>query len=243
MANRKGSDGQRAKQWQREMEDRAQPPAERLEARPRVTARDVPAPRAEEDLDLDDAPVHDAGFEALVHRMLALLHEDPSREGLRKTPQRVANSLTWLTRGYEMDVRDVVGDAVFDEEHASMVMVRDIELYSMCEHHMLPFFGKAHIAYIPNGRIVGLSKMARVVDVFARRLQVQERMTDQVAEALETELRPHGVGVVIEASHLCMMMRGVEKQNSRTITSAMRGTFLEDMRTREEFLGLVHGTR
>ncbi|HEX7091561.1 MAG TPA: GTP cyclohydrolase I FolE, partial [Longimicrobiales bacterium] len=152
-----------------------------------------------------------------------------------------AKSLSWLTRGYDMSVADIVGDAVFDEEHESMVMMRDIELYSMCEHHMLPFFGKAHIAYIPKGRIVGLSKLPRIVEVFARRLQVQERLTEQIAEAIEEVLKPEGVGVVIECEHLCMMMRGVEKQNSKTITSAMRGVFLEDLRTREEFLRLSMG--
>ncbi|MHB1312438.1 MAG: GTP cyclohydrolase I FolE [Gemmatimonadaceae bacterium] len=180
-------------------------------------------------------------FENVIRRQLELLGEEPSREGLAKTPSRVAKSLTWLTRGYQMDVQDVVGDAVFAEEHASMVMVRDIELYSMCEHHMLPFFGKAHIAYIPNGKIVGLSKLPRIVEIFSRRLQVQERLTEQVASAIEDVLHPLGVGVVIEAYHLCMMMRGVEKQNSKTITSALRGTFRDDAKTRDEFLRLAHG--
>jgi GTP cyclohydrolase I len=176
----------------------------------------------------------------MVQRQLALLGEDPSREGLLKTPLRVAKSLLWLTRGYEIDVETVVGDAVFEEEHSSMVMVRDIELYSLCEHHMLPFFGKAHIAYIPNGRIVGLSKLPRIVEVFARRLQVQERLTEQIAGAIEEVLNPLGVGVVIEAFHLCMMMRGVEKQNSKTLTSAMRGSFRDDAKTRDEFLRLAY---
>ncbi|MBI2407696.1 MAG: GTP cyclohydrolase I FolE [Gemmatimonadetes bacterium] len=179
-------------------------------------------------------------FENLVRRQLELLGEEPARDGLAKTPSRVAKSLTWLTRGYQMDVQDVVGDAVFDEEHHSMVMVRDIELYSMCEHHMLPFFGKAHIAYIPNGKIVGLSKLPRIVEVFSRRLQVQERLTEQVAAAIEDVLKPLGVGVVIEAYHLCMMMRGVEKQNSKTITSALRGAFRDDAKTRDEFLRLAY---
>jgi len=182
-----------------------------------------------------------AEFEALVRRQLELLGEDPQRDGLLKTPERVAKSLAWLTRGYDTEVRDVIGDAVFEEEHESMVMVRDIELYSMCEHHMLPFFGRAHIAYIPDGRIVGLSKLPRVVEVFSRRLQVQERLTEQIAQAITDVLRPKGVGVVIEAAHLCMMMRGVEKQNSRTITSALRGTFRSDAKTRDEFLRLAHG--
>jgi GTP cyclohydrolase I len=162
------------------------------------------------------------------------------REGLLKTPARVAASLDYLTQGYEMSVEDVIGDALFEESHENMVMVRDIELYSLCEHHMLPFYGKAHIAYIPNGKIVGLSKLPRVVDVFARRLQVQERLTEQVAQALSDVLAPRGVGVVIEAYHLCMMMRGVQKQNSRTITSSLRGVFREDRATREEFLRLAH---
>jgi GTP cyclohydrolase I len=178
-----------------------------------------------------------------VRAILVAIGEDPDRDGLKKTPERLSSAMHFLTRGYQQSASRVIGDALFEESHNNMVLVRDIEFYSLCEHHMLPFFGKAHVAYIPNGRIVGLSKMARVVDVYARRLQVQERMTDQVANALDEELHPLGVGVVVEASHLCMMMRGVEKQNSRTITSAMRGSFLSDPRTREEFLGLVHGTR
>jgi GTP cyclohydrolase I len=179
-------------------------------------------------------------LETLVRRQLAFLGEDPDREGLQRTPERVANSLMWLTRGYGESVEDVVGDAVFEEAHESMVMVRDIELYSMCEHHMLPFFGRAHIAYIPDGKIIGLSKLPRIVEVFARRLQVQERLTEQVAQAIEGALHPRGVGVVIEAQHLCMMMRGVEKQNSRTITSALRGEFRECPMTRDEFLRLAY---
>jgi GTP cyclohydrolase IA len=189
---------------------------------------------------LNDGNDRQVELEALVRRQLELLGEDPQREGILKTPERVAKSLAWLTRGYDTDVRDVVGDAVFEESHESMVMVRDVELYSMCEHHMLPFFGKAHIAYIPNGKIVGLSKLPRIVEVFARRLQVQERLTEQVAQAIEEVLQPRGVGVVIEAVHLCMMMRGVEKQNSKTITSALRGQFRECPMTRDEFLRLAH---
>jgi GTP cyclohydrolase I len=177
---------------------------------------------------------------ALVRKQLELIGEDPDREGLLKTPERVSKSLRWLTRGYERDARQVIGDALFDECHSNMVMVRDIELYSMCEHHMLPFYGKAHVAYIPNGKIVGLSKLPRVVDVFAQRLQVQERLTEQIAEALCEVLDPLGVGVVIEAYHLCMMMRGVQKQNSKTITSALRGAFRDDSKTRDEFLRLAH---
>jgi GTP cyclohydrolase I len=179
-------------------------------------------------------------LEEMVHRELGLLGENPDRAGLLKTPSRVAKSMLWLTRGYGMDVADVVGDAVFEEAHQSMVMVRDIELYSLCEHHMLPFFGKAHIAYIPDGRIVGLSKLPRIVEIFARRLQVQERLTEQVAIAIQDVLKPLGVGVVIEAYHLCMMMRGVEKQNSKTITSSLRGSFRDDAKTRDEFLRLAY---
>jgi GTP cyclohydrolase I len=180
----------------------------------------------------------------LVRRQLGLIGEDAEREGLKDTPKRVAKSLRWLTQGYRSCVEDVVGSGVFsDDGHHNMVMVRDIELYSLCEHHMLPFFGKAHIAYIPNGKIVGLSKIPRIVDVFARRLQVQERLTDQIANAIDEVLKPSGVGVVIEAFHLCMMMRGVEKQNSRTITSALRGAFRDDAKTREEFLSLAYTRR
>jgi GTP cyclohydrolase I len=180
-------------------------------------------------------------FQAEVRTMLAALGEDPDRPGLAKTPERVEKSLRWLTRGYQLSVMDAVGDALFEESHNSMILVRDIELYSLCEHHILPFFGRAHVAYIPNGRIVGLSKLPRIVDIFARRLQVQERLTDQVADAIMDVVEPHGVGVLIEAVHLCMAMRGVEKQNSRTVTSAVRGNFRSDIRTREEFLRLVHG--
>jgi len=180
---------------------------------------------------------------AAVKQILASLGEDPSREGLKKTPERVDAALRTLTRGYQMSVADVVGDALFEESHQSMILVRDIEIYSLCEHHMLPFFGRAHVAYIPNGKIVGLSKLPRIVEVFARRLQVQERLTDQVADAIMDTLHPHGVGVVIDCLHLCMAMRGVEKQNSRTMTSALRGAFRDDPRTRDEFLRLVGPTR
>jgi len=190
-------------------------------------------------LEVDSASGQDA-YADLVRQQLALLGEDPDREGLVRTPERVAKAMGFLTSGYSMTVDDVVGSALFEEEHENMVMVRDIELYSLCEHHMLPFFGKAHIAYIPNGKIVGLSKLPRIVEIFARRLQVQERLPEQVAKAIEEVLAPRGVGVVIEAFHLCMIMRGVEKQNSRTITSALRGVFRDDARTREEFLSLAH---
>jgi GTP cyclohydrolase I len=179
-------------------------------------------------------------YEGLVRRQLELLGEDPSRPGLVRTPHRVARSMAWLTRGYEVDLKEAVGQGIFDDEHDNMIMVRDIDLYSMCEHHLLPFFGKAHIAYIPNGRILGLSKLPRIVDMFARRLQVQERLTGEIADAVQESINPIGVGVVIEAAHLCMMMRGVEKQNSMTITSALLGAFRDDAKTRDEFLRLAH---
>src|SRR5690242_7145788 len=182
-------------------------------------------------------------FPAIVRRMLELLGEDPAREGLAKTPERVAKSLRWLTQGYRLKVEDIVNGAVFEERHESMVLVRDIELYSLCEHHMLPFFGKVHVAYLPDGKIIGLSKIPRIVDMFARRLQVQERLCDNIADALMRVLEPLGVGVVIEAHHLCMQMRGVEKQNSEAVTSALRGTFRNDAKTRDEFLRLAHAGR
>jgi GTP cyclohydrolase IA len=181
----------------------------------------------------------DGELRGLVRRMMEILGEDPQRPGLVETPRRVAASLRWLTRGYGSEAEDAIASGIFEERHDSMVLVRGIELYSLCEHHMLPFHGQVHVAYIPDGRIVGLSKLARVVDVFARRLQVQERLTDQVADALMRVLRPKGVGVIVEARHLCMMMRGVEKQNSSTVTSAMRGSFIDCPMTREEFLGLA----
>ena len=181
-------------------------------------------------------------FAELIRRELELIGEDPKREGLLETPHRVAKAMKFLTEGYESSAEEVVGKGIFKEEHDNMIMVRDIELYSLCEHHMLPFFGKAHVAYIPNGKIVGLSKIPRIVDVYARRLQVQERLTEQIAEGLCRVLNPSGVGVVIEAYHLCMMMRGVQKQNSKTITSALRGAFREDPKTRDEFLRLAHSS-
>jgi GTP cyclohydrolase IA len=186
---------------------------------------------------------HPEQFADKVRDILSALGEDPGREGLVKTPERVEASLRFLTQGYRMTVEEVIGDAVFEEKHQSMIMVRDIEVYSLCEHHLLPFFGRAHVAYIPNGKILGLSKVARIVDVFARRLQVQERMTDQIADAIMDVLKPTGVGVVIEAAHFCMMMRGVEKQNSRAVTSALRGIFRDDSKTRDEFLRLAHAGR
>ncbi len=188
-------------------------------------------------------PLESPAFQQAVRHMLEALGEDPSREGLLKTPERVEKSLKWMTRGYSLSVADAVGDAVFEEPHNSMILVRDIDFYSLCEHHMLPFFGRAHVAYIPDGRIVGLSKLPRIVDIFARRLQVQERLTDQIADAVQEVLNPHGVGVLVEATHLCLAMRGVEKQNSKTVTSAVRGIFRSDMRSRDEFLRLVLNRR
>lgn len=194
----------------------------------------VDRPAADRGVDLSEVP-----FTELVREQLRRLGLDPSEPPLTGTPRRVEKALFWLTRGYRTTVEEAIGSGVFAEEHDNMIMVRDIELYSMCEHHMLPFFGKAHVAYIANGRLLGLSKVARVVEVFARRLQVQERLTDQIADAIQDTLQPDGVGVVIEATHLCMMMRGVEKQNSKTITSAVRGRFRSDQRTRDEFLRLA----
>ena len=185
-------------------------------------------------MDLEGAP-----FEALVAEQLRQLGEDPQRAGLVKTPERVTSAMRWLTRGYCMDPEKLIRDAMFEEDHQEMVLLRDVDVYSICEHHMLPFFGKVHIGYIPNGRIVGLSKIARLVEVFSRRLQVQERLTDQIADALHGVLKPHGVGVVVEAYHLCMMMRGVEKQHCKAITSSLRGIFRSEQKTRDEFLRLV----
>ncbi|GIS79941.1 MAG: GTP cyclohydrolase I FolE [Gemmatimonadetes bacterium] len=194
------------------------------------------------DIAVEPAKVSDlsaASFEDLVAEMILRLGDDPEREGMRKTPKRVAKSLAFLTEGYHKRPQEVVGDALYEQSHQNMVLVKDIELYSLCEHHLLPFFGKAHIAYIPDGHILGLSKLARLVEVYARRFQVQERLTEQIAQAVWETTRPQGVAVVVEAYHLCMMMRGVQKQNSKTITSAMRGAFLEDQRTRDEFLRLT----
>lgn len=171
--------------------------------------------------------------------ILRLLGEDPQREGLLKTPERVAKSMQFLTQGYNQDGAEIIRKAIFKEEYRQMVIVKDIELYSMCEHHLLPFYGKAHVAYIPNGYITGLSKIARVVECYARRLQVQERLTVQIRDCIQDTLHPLGVAVVIEAAHMCMQIRGVQKQNSVTTTSAFTGAFLKDMRTRNEFMNLI----
>ena len=192
---------------------------------------------------LDDvADVYAPKFESLVREQLLEIGEDPDREGLQRTPLRVAKAMDFLTSGYATSLEEVVNNAVFDAEGAEeMVLVKDIEFYSMCEHHMLPFFGKAAVAYLPKGKIIGLSKVARIVDVFARRLQVQERLTNQIARTVMDPLKPEGVGVVVEAKHLCMMMRGVEKQNSVMMTSSVLGSFHDDPSTRMEFLNLIKG--
>jgi GTP cyclohydrolase I len=182
-------------------------------------------------------------MENLVRSMLKELGEDPGRDGLERTPARVASAMRSFTAGYEMDPAQILNDAMFDVDYDEMVLVRDIDFYSLCEHHMVPFFGRVHVGYIPNGKIVGLSKIPRVIEMFARRLQVQERLTMQVASTLEQVLEPKGVGVVIEAKHLCMMMRGVAKQNSYAITSSLRGEFEEDSKTRAEFMGLLRQNR
>jgi len=181
-----------------------------------------------------------AQLETTVRNLLEQIGEDPAREGLAKTPQRVARMYEFLTRGYHQDVKEVLNGAVFQEKYSEMVIVKDIDFFSLCEHHLVPFYGKCHIAYIPNGKIIGLSKLPRLVEVFARRLQVQERLTQQIAETLYDCLSPDGVSVVMEARHLCMMMRGVEKQNSVATTSAMLGVFREDVKTRNEFLTLIN---
>ena len=187
--------------------------------------------------------LNDASVQQIYAELLRRIGEDTERDGLIETPRRMAEAMAFLTRGYRQTVQDVLHDALFDVDYDEMVMVRDIEVYSMCEHHLLPFFGKAHIAYIPSGKVVGLSKLPRMVDVFSRRLQVQERLTQQIAEAVEDSIQPQGVGVVIEAQHLCMMMRGVEKQSSLTVTSSMRGVFKTQQQTRNEFLSLVHAQK
>lgn len=178
-------------------------------------------------------------MENAVREILRAIGEDPERQGLRDTPRRVEKSLKYLTSGYSVDIDKLINEALFDETYNEMVLVKDIEFYSMCEHHMLPFFGKAHIAYIPDGKIIGLSKLPRLVEAFSRRLQVQERLTTQIAETIRDHVKPQGVGVVMEARHLCMCMRGVQKENSYAVTSSMLGTFRSDNRTRSEFLNLI----
>jgi len=191
----------------------------------------------------DSLPVaderRDHDLEHIIRQMLYRIGEDPTREGLLDTPQRVAKALHFLTSGHSHTVEDVVSDALFEERCDEMVIVKDVEFYSLCEHHVLPFFGRAHVGYLPNGKVIGLSKIARVVDLFARRLQVQERLTNQIASGLQSVLNAHGVAVVLEASHFCMVMRGVQKKNSKTVTSSMLGAFRDDTRTRAEFMGLI----
>lgn len=196
--------------------------------------------RTDSSIDSEAHVDHDPEFESRVSDILGMLGEDPQREGLLRTPYRVAKAYRFLTKGYEMEIDDVINDAVFHEDYNEMVIVKDIDFYSLCEHHMLPFFGRCHIAYIPNGKIVGLSKLPRLVDMFARRLQVQERMTQQIADALQNVLQPLGVAVVCEGRHMCMMMRGVQKQNSIATTSEMVGAFESNSKTREEFLRLIN---
>jgi GTP cyclohydrolase I len=193
------------------------------------------------------APVDQPALESistqdLYRELLVRVGEDPARDGLIRTPERMEKALKFLTRGYTMDVKEVLHDALFHVDYDEMVIVKDVEFYSMCEHHMLPFFGKAHVAYVPQGKVIGLSKIPRLVDVFARRLQVQERLTRQIGEAITDAINPQGVAVILEAQHLCMMMRGVEKQSSLTVTSAMLGVFKSQLQTRNEFLSLIRRT-
>lgn len=183
----------------------------------------------------------DNKLEELYRQLMVGIGEDPSREGLVKTPARAAKALQYLTRGYQQSIDEVVNNAIFESDNDQMILVKDIELYSLCEHHLLPFIGKCHVAYIPTGKVIGLSKIARIVDMFAARLQIQENLTKQIADTVMHAIQPAGVGVIIEAQHLCMMMRGVEKQNSKMTTSMMLGTFLDHDRTRSEFLRLVRG--
>ena len=188
---------------------------------------------------MPEITTREVNIESLVQDLISLLGEDPTREGLVKTPKRMEASLKFLTRGYRQDIEKVLNGAIYEEDYDEMVAVKDIDLFSLCEHHMLPFYGKAHVAYLPSGKIIGLSKIPRVVDVFARRLQVQERLTSQIADCLMKHLKPKGVAVVIEAFHLCMAMRGVEKKDSFCVTSSMLGTFRSDPRSRAEFFSLV----
>jgi GTP cyclohydrolase I len=188
---------------------------------------------------LEASPLDGVSTQELYRELLTRIGEDPNRDGLLRTPERIEKSMAFLTRGYKMDVTEVLHDALFDVDYDEMVIVKDVEFFSQCEHHLLPFFGKAHVAYVPDGKVIGLSKIPRLVDVFARRLQVQERLTRQIAEAITEAIHPQGVAVILEAQHLCMMMRGVEKQHSSTVTSAMLGVFKTQLQTRNEFLSLV----
>jgi len=189
----------------------------------------------------EEAASRQARLQAAVKEILVCLGEDPTREGLVKTPERVAKAMLFMTHGYDWTVREVLNGAIFSEEHENMVIVKDIEMYSMCEHHMVPFLGKVSIGYIPNGKIIGLSKLARIVEVYARRLQVQERLTTQIAESIMETLGPTGVAVVVKAKHMCMMMRGVQKATAETVTSAMLGVFRHDPKTRDEFMRFTSG--
>jgi GTP cyclohydrolase IA len=188
---------------------------------------------------LEPATLTSASFEDLVREMLVRLHEDPDREGLVRTPNRVHKAYEFLTKGYSEDPEAMLKNALFTVTYDEMVIVKDIEMFSLCEHHMLPFFGKVHVAYIPNGKVIGLSKIPRLIEIFSRRLQIQERLTTQIAETIQKAIQPQGVGVVVEARHLCMMMRGVEKQHSAAVTSSMLGCFREEQETRTEFLSLI----
>jgi GTP cyclohydrolase I len=188
---------------------------------------------------IEASPLDTVSTRDLYRELLTRIGEDPNRDGLLRTPERMEKSMAFLTRGYAMDVTAVLHDALFDVTYDEMVIVKDIEFFSMCEHHLLPFFGKAHIAYVPNGKVIGLSKIPRLVDVFSRRLQVQERLTRQIGDAITEAINPQGVAVILDAQHLCMMMRGVEKQHSSTVTSAMLGVFKTQLQTRNEFLSLI----
>jgi GTP cyclohydrolase I len=198
---------------------------------------------AEQARDAESLTLKDASLRDIYAEILTRIGEDPARDGLVNTPKRMERAMEFLTHGYHQTVEEVIHGALFDVDYDEMVIVKDIEFFSQCEHHLLPFFGRAHVAYVPQGKVIGLSKIPRIVDVFARRLQVQERLTQQVAEAIEDAVHPQGVAVTIEAQHLCMMMRGVEKQSSKTVTSAMLGVFKTQLQTRNEFLSLIQNTR